>query len=86
MDNLETIVEMRKTLNAIKESITPYSNIKEHQRYFDNLLHYKKILTSYVSHSVDDIEYESNMTYNKIRDYFIQIELNNKKLIDGTSG
>lgn len=86
MDNLEIIVDMRKTLNAIKESLTPYSTIKEHQRYFDNLCHYKKILTSYMSHSVDDIEYESNMTYEKIRDYYIQVELNNKKLTDGKSG
>jgi hypothetical protein len=56
MNNIETIVEMRNTLVSLNASLTPYSSKKEHQRYLDSLLHYKKILNTFISRSLVDID------------------------------
>jgi len=56
MNNLESIIEMRKTLCAMNSDLTPYSGKKEHQRYLDSLRHYKKILNNYIIRASQELD------------------------------
>jgi uncharacterized protein YktA (UPF0223 family) len=71
MNNLDTIIEMRNTLTSIKESLTPYSGKVEHQRYLDNLKHFKQILNANISRLNDDIDKSIMNSYNIIKNYII---------------
>jgi hypothetical protein len=56
MNNLYSLVEMRKTLASMNDRLTPYSSAREYQRYLDNLYHYKKILNSFTRLSNDELD------------------------------
>jgi hypothetical protein len=84
MADLETILEMRKTLCAMNTSLTPYSGVKEHQRYLDNLYHYKKLLSVYMSRANDELDKSIAKSYTIVRNFLAQSEKNNDKIIDGS--
>jgi len=56
MNSLETIEEMRSSLTAMNERLTPYSGKREHQEYLEAIKHYKKILSAYISRLTDEID------------------------------
>lgn len=56
MNDLVTIVEMRKTLTSMNDRLTSYSSKKEYQRYLENLEHYKKILQGFISRATSEID------------------------------
>ena len=84
MDNLESIIEMRKTLVSMNDRLTPYSGKVEHQRYLDSLKHYKKILNSYISRLTNEIDQAINKSISNI-DKFTKIDNNiiTKQVLDG---
>jgi len=78
MNDLEVIIEMRKTLVAINESLTPYSTKIEYQRYVDSLKHYKKILASNTSRAINEIDNSILKSY-RIIDSFTTTDVKNIK-------
>jgi len=83
MSNLEMLIEMRKTLTDMNANLTPYSGVREHERYLDNLHHYKKILSTYMSRANMELDISIEKSYNIVKDFYIQAEINKKKIIDG---
>jgi hypothetical protein len=83
MNDLETIVSMRKTLSDMNASLTPYSGVKEHERYLEHLNHYKKILSNYMSRANMEIDISREKSYDIVKNFYIQAEINKKKIIDG---
>lgn len=83
MADLETVLEMRKTLLAMSASLTSYSGVKEHQRYLDNLCHYKKVLSVYMSRANDELDKSIAKSYTIVRNFVAESEKNNQKIIDG---
>jgi hypothetical protein len=71
MNSLETIVEMRKTLTSMNERLTPYSGKAEHQRYLDNLQHYKKILNAYITRSNEEIDIAIHKSYTIVKNFIV---------------
>jgi hypothetical protein len=56
MNDLVTIVEMRKTLTSMNDRLTPYSSKKEYIRYLENLEHYKKIMQGFITRATLEID------------------------------
>jgi len=83
MANLEILIEMRKTLADMNANLTPYSGVKEHQRYLDNLHHYKKILNNYLSRANMELDISIEKSYNIVKVFYLESEKNNAKLVDG---
>lgn len=87
MADLETIVEMRKTLATMNTNLTPYSGKIEHQRYLENLQHYKKILNTYITKSNQELDDCIEKSYKIVRSFQIN-DINKIKhqILNGTSG
>lgn len=71
MNQLETILSMRKTLTSMNDSLTPYSGKNEHQRYLDSLQHYKKILNAYMTNANSEIDAAINKSYNIVKNFIV---------------
>lgn len=84
MNNLESVISMRETLGDMNNQLTPYSGKAEHQRYLDNLKHYKKILNTTLFRLISEIEVSIDKSNKILRAFDIQSENNNKKLVDGS--
>jgi hypothetical protein len=83
MNDLVLIMEMRKTLTSMNDRLTPYSGKAEHQRYLDNLQHYKKILHGFITRSIDEID-TAIMKSMSIIGGFTKVDNNNiRNQIDG---
>ena len=78
------LIEMRKTLTDMNANLTPYSSVREHQRYLDNLHHYKKILSTYMSRANMELDISIEKSYTIVKNFYIENEINNKKLVDGS--
>jgi len=83
MADLETILAMRKSLCAMNTSLTPYSGMKEHQRYLDNLYHYKKILGAYISRANDELDTSIAKSYTIVRNFLDKSEKSNETIVNG---
>ena len=66
MNSLQTITDMRNTLVQMNDVITPYSDKKVHSNYLQSLIHYKKILTAYISRLTSEIDEAIEKTNNNI--------------------
>lgn len=75
MANLEMLIEMRKTLTSMNESLTPYSDMREHKRYFDNLKHYKKILNTYMSRANEELDTAIEKSFDIVKKFAIDMEI-----------
>ena len=86
MIDIETIVGMRNTLISLNACLTPYSSKMEHQRYLDSLLHYKKILNSFISRSLVEIDLSIDKS-KRIIDAFTILDIPTIKgqILDGRS-
>jgi uncharacterized protein YktA (UPF0223 family) len=78
MNNLDTIEEMRKNLSSMNEALTPYSGKVEHQRYIDNLKHYKNILNTTLFRLISEVDESIEKSYKIIRGFAIT-DINNLK-------
>jgi hypothetical protein len=78
-----TLADLRKVLVSMNDSLTPYSSVKEHERYLEHLLHYKKILSNYMSRENMELDICREKSYNIVKNFYIQAEINKKKIIDG---
>lgn len=63
MNRLETLIDMRKTLGAMNEQLTPYSGFFEHQRYYESLIHYKKVLNSQLTRLNEELDLAIEKSY-----------------------
>lgn len=77
-------MQMRKTLEAMNEQLTPYSGKVAHQRYLDSLKHYKMALNNYMSRANEELDRSIHKSYEIIKGYIIT-DINNikKVIIDG---
>ncbi len=71
MNQLETILAMRKTLTSMNDSLTPYSGKNEYQRYLDSLRHYKNVLNSYMTTANNEIDRAINKSYTIVRSFIV---------------
>jgi hypothetical protein len=56
--DLQYVLDMRKTVDEMKLKLTPYSGKTEHQRYYDTLNHYRKIVCKFCAKWTMDIDTE----------------------------
>lgn len=63
MNSLETIIELRKTLTSMNEALTPYSDFYQHQRYYESLIHYKKILNTHLARLNQELDMAIEKSY-----------------------
>jgi hypothetical protein len=78
MNSLEILVDVRKTLTAMNEQLTPYSNKVQYQRYLDSLQHYKKILNTHLIRLITEVD-DSIEKSNKILRGFAINDIQNIK-------
>jgi len=67
MNDIITIVEMRKTLTSMNDRLIPGSSKKDYIKYLQNLEHYKKIMQAFISRATTEIDDSIEKT-NKIID------------------
>jgi hypothetical protein len=63
MDNLAVLLEMRKTLNTMRDSLTSSSSYKEHEKYYGGLIHYRSILNTHFSSLDKELLKEIEISY-----------------------
>jgi hypothetical protein len=63
MDRTEIITGMRKTLDAMRDSLTSSSSYKEHEKYYGGLIHYRSILNKHFSSLDDELLKEIEIAY-----------------------
>lgn len=62
---------MRKTLNTMRDSLTSSSLHHEHAKYYEGLMHYRRILNKYLVSTDDALLKEIEISYkNKINSKF----------------
>jgi hypothetical protein len=80
---LQTIIDMKKTLDELHLRLTPYSGKAEHQRYLDTLCHYQKIVNVQLSRINDNINKTINIYNDKIRSMEIDNDKIKTQILDG---
>ena len=81
--DLQSIVDMKKTLDDLQTRLTPYSGKVEHQRYLDSLSHYKKIVNVYLLRLNDELNKSINIYNDKIRNMMIDNDKIKTQVLDG---
>jgi hypothetical protein len=81
--DLQTIIDMKKTLDELNLRLTPYSGKVEHQRYLDTLCHYKKIVNVQLTRLNDELNKEINIYNDKIRNMMIDNNKIKTQVLDG---
>jgi len=67
--NIELVIDMRKTLLAMNERLTPYSSKKEHENYLVSLKHYKKILNTYIVRATEELDESIDKSQNIVNGF-----------------
>lgn len=82
--NLQTLIGMRNTVMELKRNLTPYSSKSEYLRYYESILHYKKVLNLYLTRTVEDIDKEINKSYTILRNFKVpDNEEIKRRILDG---
>ncbi len=82
--NLQTLIGMRNTIMELKTNLTPYSGKVDNMRYYESLLHYKKVLSVYLSRTMEDMDKELDKTYKILRNFKVpDNEEIKRRILDG---
>jgi outer membrane protein assembly factor BamD (BamD/ComL family) len=73
MNNLESIIEMRKTLISMNERLTPYSPKIEYQRYLKSLIHYKQLVNTNIARLNEEIDASISKSSDIIHRWTMQV-------------